>query len=56
MNFAQHFQDGQKVACNLRNWKEPHFSWDKAYVASVLSRSAYEYIPEYGLKMQSVRN
>lgn len=47
MDFDQRLRDALKVANNVKDWKAPYFTWEKAYVASVFSLAAYEHIPAY---------
>jgi len=50
MKFDQRFRNAMLVAANVKNWKEPYFSWQKAYIASVFARAAYEHIPKFEIE------
>lgn len=49
MNTRMHLNNATDIASRV-NWADPHFSWQKAYVASVFAALAYEEIPEFELK------
>lgn len=39
-----------RAAKDIDDWGERSFSWEKAYISSVFSQTAYKHIPEYELK------
>lgn len=49
MNFESHLNEAFQLASRIPNWEEAHFSWKKAYVASVFSALAYEEVPQFEL-------
>ena len=50
MDFYTHFNDAQRLADSIDSWEDSQFSWEKAYVAAVLSAVAYEEVPQFELK------
>lgn len=50
MEHTQQITDVWAEINRISNWDDPHFDWNKAYVASVLAKIAYLHIPQYELK------
>lgn len=50
LDFYSHFNDAQRLADSIDDWKDTQFSWQKAYVGAAFSAVAYEEIPQFELE------
>ena len=50
MAFADRLRDALSVASTVRDWDDPFFDWQRAYIASVFSLAAYQHIPAFEIE------
>jgi Lipase (class 3) len=50
MNFSDHMKKAFNLSAKVKDWDSPLFSWEKAYIGSVFSFAAYQFIPKFEIE------